>query len=203
MVEEKKKKGKLWAISFVVLLFAGIAVGVFVGVKVYKANRITATPSNGEMVSLLAGDIYTVVSSYTKGVTDRYFTKEDCFAPKDVVISWDCIKKGAVSYTVKIGTKEDLSDAQSYEVSDRSLSLNTLHSGMHYYYTVTANFHDKGVESKLFDFETEAIPRTISIDGVSNTRDIGGYVTEDGRHRVRQGMVYRGANADGITEAGK
>ena len=59
------------------------------------------------------------------------------------------------------------------------------------------------MESKIFDFVTEKSVRTIAVEDVSNTRDIGGYLTADGKHKVRQGMVYRGANVDSITENGK
>lgn len=48
----------------------------------YQDKRITATPSNGEVVSILEGDIHTVTSSYTRGITDQYFTKQDCFCTK-------------------------------------------------------------------------------------------------------------------------
>lgn len=197
------KKRKKWLVFLVVLLVSVVIGGTIVGVKFYKDNRITATPSNSEIVSLLEGDIYTVTSSYTQGITDQYFTKEDCFAPKDVIISWNCAEDGATSYTLKIGPKEDLSDAQSYETSERSFTLNNLYAGTHYYYQIEAVWFNKTIQSKVFDFVTEDLPRTISIDGVSNTRDIGGYITEDGKHRVRQGMVYRGAAVDNITAGGK
>jgi hypothetical protein len=45
------------------------------------------------------------------------------------------------------------------------------------------------------------------VEGVSNTRDIGGYFTEDGKYQVKQGMVYRGGEVDAswgsITDGGK
>lgn len=47
-------------------------------------------------------------------------------------------------------------------------------------------------------------PRNLYIDGVTNVRDIGGYASslvEGGR--IRQGLYYRGARLDDITEAGK
>ena len=197
------KKGKKRSSLLLVILIGATLGCIIVGVKAYMGDCITATPSNSEMVSLLEGDIYTVSSSYTKGITGRYYTKEDCFAPKDVVISWDCAEDGATSYILKIGAKEDLSDAQKYETSERSFTLNNLYAGMHYYYQIEAVWFNKTIQSKVFDFVTEELPRTISIDGVSNTRDIGGYVTEDGKHRVRQGMIYRGAAVDNITAEGK
>ena len=40
------------------------------------------------------------------------------------------------------------------------------------------------------------------IEGVSNTRDIGGVEAVDG-YRIKQGMIYRGGKLEGITEAGK
>lgn len=47
-------------------------------------------------------------------------------------------------------------------------------------------------------------PRNIFIDGVTNVRDVGGYASslvEGGK--IRQGLYYRGANLNSITEAGK
>ncbi|MDD7165283.1 MAG: tyrosine-protein phosphatase [Clostridia bacterium] len=44
-------------------------------------------------------------------------------------------------------------------------------------------------------------PRTIYLDGVSNTRDIGGYKSINVK-KLKQGMIYRGGNPDDITENG-
>lgn len=196
-------KKKIWLYFVILFLVLGIAVGISVGVKYYMDNRITSTPSQGEIVNLLEGDIYTVASSYEANITNQYYTREDCFAPKDVIISWDCREEGAYTYTLRIGMKADLSDAQSYENEEGWIALNDLYAGTHYYYQVVATYVDKTVESKIFDFVTADLPRTISIDGVSNTRDIGGYKTMDGTYRVRQGMIYRGAAIDGLSEEAK
>lgn len=195
------RKIKTFLVVGIVLLVGGV--GAMLGVKAFTNNRITASPANGEMVSLLEGDVYTLVSDYTRGKTEQYYTKSDCFAPKELVIEWDCIGNGATSYNLRIGTKEDLSDAQTYETTERSYVVTNLYANTHYYYQIEAVRSDKTIQSKTFDFVTEDLSRTIAVDGVSNTRDIGGYVTEDGKQRVRQGMVYRGAAADKITAAGK
>lgn len=196
-------KRKKWPICILVLLLVVVVGGIFVGAKFYMDSRIMSTPSAGETVNLLEGDIYTVASSYTTNITDKYYTKQDCFAPKDVVISWDCREKGAYSYILRIGTKADLSDAKSYKNSDGWIALSDLYAGTHYYYQVIATYVNKTVESKVFDFVTDDLPRTISIDGISNTRDIGGYKTLDGTQRVRQGMVYRGAAIDNLSDEAK
>lgn len=43
--------------------------------------------------------------------------------------------------------------------------------------------------------------RWVWIEGAENTRDIGGYATQEGR-QVKRGMVYRTANLSHVTEAG-
>jgi len=43
--------------------------------------------------------------------------------------------------------------------------------------------------------------RWVWIEGAENTRDIGGYKTQDGR-TIRRGMIYRTANLSHVTEAG-
>ena len=52
------------------------------------------------------------------------------------------------------------------------------------------------------DFSTAILPRTIYIDGVSNTRDLGGNVGLNGK-RMKEGLVYRGMGLEAITDAGK
>lgn len=43
----------------------------------------------------------------------------------------------------------------------------------------------------------------VTIEGVDNVRDIGGYYTKDRKYMVREGMAYRGAALENITVAGK
>lgn len=202
-MKENKIRKKAWLILIGVVLVVVIGTIVVRGIMIEKENWITAAPSGGETVSLLAGDVYIVASSYTEGITGQYFTKEDSFAPRGVELSWDHKGTAATLYIVKIGRKKDLSDAQSYQTTDLTLNMKGLYCGTNYYYQIEADFPSKTVTSKTFDFVTEALPRTISVEGVSNTRDIGGYVTEEGRYRVRQGMIYRGASLDDLTETGK
>jgi hypothetical protein len=63
------------------------------------------------------------------------------------------------------------------------------------------------VKSRVFDFYTADVPRTVYIEGVTNTRDIGGRYVLGGQYQVKQGMVYRGAEVDrelgAITEEGR
>ena len=49
----------------------------------------------------------------------------------------------------------------------------------------------------VFSFNVENTQRTISIHGVSNTRDLGGYINSNGE-RTKQGIIYRGARLDNI-----
>lgn len=165
-------------------------------------SDMTATPSGGETVNLLSGGIYQFVTNYEKGSSESLCTKGDCYAPIGVTISWDAIEN-AVSYTVKLSTKADMSGAVSYPATSTSIIVNDLYAGEAYYYQIVVNFAGTTAESQVFDFKTAELPRTILIDGVSNTRDLGGWKTTDGKYRVRQGLVYRGAAADDITEEGK
>ena len=50
--------------------------------------------------------------------------------------------------------------------------------------------------SQTFSFHTDPQPpRLLSVDGISNVRDFGGFRTNDGR-RVRQGRIYRTSELD-------
>ena len=140
-----------------ILIIGGIVACLLIGGAIMMlggSKEVVATPSNSEVVSTLEGDIYTLVSNYSIGRVEEFYTKEDCYAPKDVVISWKG-KAGAKSYIVTIGVTEDLSDAQTYETTENSISLDSLYTGTHYYYRVDAVYAEEVVSSQVFDFITE------------------------------------------------
>ena len=169
---------------------------------------ITASPSSGETVNLLSGEIYDFVTQYKtisspKASVENYNASHgDNYAPCDVKLSWESAGE-PLYYTVKVATKADLSNAVSVVSFDKSISLGNLYSGQDYYYQVIAKYEDRIVKSMIFDFHTADLPRTVQIEGVSNTRDMGGYYTADGKYQVKEGMIYRGGKLEDITEAGK
>lgn len=172
---------------------------------------ITAEPKENEMVDLLQGNFLEFSANYQKLLSKRYLpegfgpenvARVDDYAPKAVTLAWES-EENALYYTVKLSRNADLSDSTSYMTLDNTLDVEDLFMGTKYYYQVIARFENKTVKSRIFEFETSYLPRTLSVDGVSNTRDMGGYYTEDGKHRVRQGMVYRGGKLDNVTESGK
>lgn len=178
------------------------------------APTISAVPSKAEEVSLLEGDFLEFASDYELHKSAGYLPegyptgyspdgkqREDDYAPKAVTLSWQS-KKNAQYYTVKLATKKDLSGAVSFVTLDASLELPDLYVGTSYYYQIIAQFADKTVKSRIFNFKTANLIRTIALEGVSNTRDAGGYYTVDGK-RIRQGMVYRGGKLEGITAEAK
>jgi protein-tyrosine phosphatase len=71
-----------------------------------------------------------------------------------------------------------------------------------YFWQVIANLENGGkTYSSIFSFETDASVRTVEIEGVSNTRDLGGFESVYGY--VQQGLIYRSARLETMTEAGK
>lgn len=98
----------------------------------------------------------------------------------------------------------EISENRSFVVSHKirtnvcELELDNLKGNTQYFWRVNG--------SSPADFRTEDLfPRWLSVDGISNVRDGGGYRTEDGR-RIRQGMIYRGTELNfhhTITEFGK
>ena len=173
---------------------------------------IVSSIEDGETIALLEGGIYECASNYSFACSQKYYTGDNCFAPKPLSFSWEC-EEGALYYTVKMSKNADMSDAESYLCFAPYLEIEDLFAGTHYYYQIIAKYEGKTVKSRIFDFYTANLPRTVHIEGVSSTRDIGGYYTVDGKYRVRQGLVYRGGAIEQaihngvvvseITEAGK
>ena len=96
-------------------------------------------------------------------------------------------------------------DGRSYELDPNgtSVEIDNLMTGKTYDYTVTVTEIYNTVPIKSVytgSFRTADTNRFVSIPGVENTRDIGTYRTESGK-TVRQGLLIRGTEIDGLVES--
>lgn len=135
---------------------------------------------------------------------------EELSIPAGITLRWSYTKEPQPdTFTVKLGTKADLSDATSLTAEGGravcSCTVQNLMLGTTYCYSISAG----GDASDVHSFTTSAKgPRNLFVEGVTNVRDIGGWATLDGGY-VRQGLVYRCAQLNTeesttpcITEAG-
>lgn len=103
-------------------------------------------------------------------------------------------------------------DAEPWEftlqANERKIDIFNLKTGTQYRYTVNVHFTNGAVSAIGGIFRTEAGPRILTVGGLRNVRDIGGWKTVDGK-TIRQGVLYRGTEMDGkndkfnLTEEGK
>ena len=121
----------------------------------------------------------------------------DGFAPADaplpVTLSWDADAPGP--FTVRVSENEDLTGARVFTTDAPTLDVYNLKIGARYYWTV----NEETPESFTTD---DAAPRNLSVGGVMNVRDLGGWKTVDGR-RLRQGLVFRTSALDYFSESEK
>lgn len=106
----------------------------------------------------------------------------------------------AVAGKLELSEDSDFSDSLVYS-GVGACDVSNLKIGTKYY----ARVKNEEETSPVLTFSTERIcPRMIRVDGISNVRDMGGYVTRDGR-TIKQGLFYRGSELNShvnITEEG-
>ena len=163
-------------------------------------------PNNSEEVEipLLSGAIYDLCANYEICKSEgKNPDKTDIFAPTPIKITWTS-NETPLYYEFHLSDSHEMTNPASYMVNTNSVTLENLFMGWDYYYQIYAQFENKMIKSRVFKFSTSYLPRTIFVDeNVSNTRDWGGYYTEDGKYRVKQGIVYRGGKLEGASAQGK
>ena len=133
---------------------------------------------------------------------------------KPITLTWDYQLpegKTLAKYSVVYGQEKDLKDG--YQVDNDLTGKEEIEDKISFYnpflgrnyYKLIATFTDNTVdETPIRHFEVDSTyPRNLTIAGMTNCRDIGGRVTEDGG-KIKQGLIYRtsGKNQDGsLTDA--
>jgi hypothetical protein len=131
--------------------------------------------------------------------------------PRPVSFAWEAPSaesKGTV-YNLLISRNADLSEPLVRgDLSNPACDVLHLFIGTRYYWKVTAKTPEGRVpgESPVWTLMTnDTPPRWIRVPGMSNVRDIGGWLLP-GKRRVRQGLIYRSSAMNvnfKITEEGK
>lgn len=216
MVFGKKEKRRLLiatSVALILLIICAVVIdsvdinrGTRIGERSIALNEIGKISLVNEVVEEWfnnPGDVSSVEKLYEQY---RKFGRIDY--PNPVNISFSVYNTPQdVKITKKeiaISEKDDLSDAIRIDVPlhNNGAEVYNLKTGTRYYYCVTVSFSDGTEIKEDSTFEVNDTPRYLYIDGVRNTRDIGGRQTIDGK-KIKQGMVYRGTELDGADSGGK
>lgn len=131
---------------------------------------------------------YTDIALYADG-------KEEASHPLPISLKWSATENGKTlrkaKYTVEISKNASFEESFVYNAETNGIDVYNLEIGTKYYWRVGAETAIGKQTSESTCFTTaDAAPRNLFIDGVTNARDLGGWITESGG-RVRQGMIYR------------
>ena len=173
------------------------------GTKEKTSGMFLFPLKNGKEVAILSPEwmsYYYNCSNYMN-IVNYYNPGSETTKPRNPMIRWEY--EGECSdYTFLVSTKKNMQDPLSFDVNVEGCELKKLYAGKTYYYQVKANFEDKTIISERRSFKTTNFFRTIDLDGVFNARDIGNKVTNSGK-KVKQGLVYRTATFDSVSQLGK
>lgn len=159
------------------------------------SDAITAkTPCDGQTVSLVNDSVLELLEmDYfdVAWVQSLYEVGQDNYAPV-ITLSWNGVEN-ATAYGVRVATDEDFINVEERfsVVGATEVKMIAPKANTHYFWQVSAQVGEKKIVSDVFSFQTADTLRTVYIDGVTNTRDVGGKSTSLGV--MKQGQVYRGA----------
>ena len=179
---------------------------LFVNYLIGRANTLESAgikligPRNGQVTAFASDEVRTLATNYdlTENRAEQFrMLHKDQYHRSVTTLAWKSYENVS-EYTVLLGTNQSLTDAVEYTTSKSKLNLINLIPDTTYYWKVLY----AETQSNVFSFVTEKTVRTLTVDGVSNTRDMGGYDTTDG-YRIKYGMVFRGGKLDNLSAYSK
>ncbi len=123
------------------------------------------------------------------------YGKGERLKAKPLTLSWK-FTESASFFSIKI-TNDD-GDIIIKNTEKQRLTVKDLKVGKNYVWEVTAYINDVPVIKKQSKFKTALTPRIIDLKGVSGARDVAFFSND-----VKQGLIFRSANLDGLTKSGK
>lgn len=169
-----------------------------------KSDIITVvSPERSAVVELDNDTIKRFSASYAKGVSESYFGQGDVYRMNDVKLEWQADEQAEYYQVYLASDKFFRNDVQKFLTVRSQYALKNLIPGKTYFWKVSVTYKNGEQKvSNVYSFSTTGTVRTISLDGVSNSRDIGGLKGLNGKS-IKYGMLYRSANLDSITREGK
>ena len=152
-------------------------------------------PKQGESVSLANEAISKWVLNYKPHSMGNNYVKCDHCKEKSILFKWKC-NDPVDSYILKIkelATNEE----QKFEVAHPYLEVTCLNVNSKYLWSVEAIVNHKIIAKQSNEFITLKTPKFINVEGVLNFRDIAFF-----SNTLKQGMIFRSASLDEITERG-
>ena len=121
-------------------------------------------------------------------------TEEQC-APSTISLDYSDFEfpTKTTFHTVKLSETENFTKYQEYQTSGKSVNVTNLKLNTTYYWKVIGEGNGNEYESKTYHFTTkDTVIRNLYVPGTTNWRDLGNYITSDGK-RIKQGLIYRSA----------
>lgn len=167
--------------------------------QVLLEGFLVLSPQNGVEALLPSEQVAALETAYDLTASASHTLKNgtNLYHRKALTLKW-VPAVDMPEYNVHVATNADFSDEFIHKTNRTQYTLLNLLPATTYYWKVSAG----NIESEVFRFVTADTVRTLTIDGVSNSRDIGGYAALNGT-TMKYGMVYRTASLDAITEEGK
>lgn len=193
------------------LVVAAVFVGVFAAITISRANGGNAgdaaetdvitviSPKQDETVDMDGEKVSEYYKNYTAGSSVNYFGNGEILPMKKVTFAWE--HEGNGYYQLFLSRDASFADAEVYFTVAKSVEAENLIPGDYYWRVKITDENGDFSYSDTYKFTAKASIRSVTIDGVSNARDLGGIKTVDGKV-TRYGVLYRSANLDGITSAG-
>lgn len=173
---------------------------------VNKKPTINPDETQFSDVRLLNTTAHTFASEYVDesmiGSSVNYFVQGlDNYMPETFMLTWTC-NGGYKYFLIYMSTSEDMSEITEYVTQYPMYEFDRLNIGTTYYFQIQAFYTDYSILSKTYTFTTGYTVRSVYVEGVNNTRDIGGSKIGE-THRVKLGKVIRGGHLDYVTYKGK